>query len=288
MVKRWLLYLVVLVGCFVFYVCYQEWFSYLLLKAVLWLPLLSLVVSLPAMLSARIQKNVPSAVTKGMRATFDIRIKSILPLPAWTMKLHIFRHLTGHSFRLLPGYRIPTEHCGQLLCSCSRPWIYDYLGLFCLPMKKPAPFRVLVRPAEVETENPLQNPQRILRWKPKRGGGFSENHELRLYRPGDSIQHIHWKASAKLDKLILREPMEPATPPVLHVVMDGSPAQLDNKLGKLVNLGKQYLHNSIPFVILAKTGDGDVYRQVNTQPDLLRAVDALLACRPVQTGGGRK
>ncbi len=290
MLKRWLLYLLILAGCFVFYVCYQEWFSYLTLMAVLWLPIFSLVISLPVMFTARMQKNVPAVVTRGMRVVINIRPKSVFPLPPWKMKLRITRPMTRERFVLRPGYLLPTEHCAQLQCRCGRPVIYDYLGLFGLPMGKLPPFTISVRPARVETEAALRNPQNILRWKPKRGGGFSENHELRLYRPGDSIQHIHWKASGKTGKLILREPMEPANPPVLRIALDGDPDQIDNKLGKLQFLGQQYLQNSILFVVHAETGNGPVRRQVSTAPDLLRVIDEILACPPIlpNAGGDRK
>jgi len=43
--------------------------------------------------------------------------------------------------------------------------------------------------------------------KPKHGGGYAEEHELREYRPGDMVNSIHWKLSSKTDKVIVREPL---------------------------------------------------------------------------------
>ena len=48
-----------------------------------------------------------------------------------------------------------------------------------------------------------------VRLQAKKGGGFSEFHENREYRPGDSVRDIHWKLSGKTDKLIVRQAMEP-------------------------------------------------------------------------------
>ncbi|MBR2633811.1 MAG: DUF58 domain-containing protein, partial [Lentisphaeria bacterium] len=43
--------------------------------------------------------------------------------------------------------------------------------------------------------------------RPKPGGGYGENYEIRQYRPGDNLNQIHWKLSAKVGDLMLREPM---------------------------------------------------------------------------------
>ena len=55
MAGRRLIYLTVLSGCGIFYIAYGEWLSYLALMLVLMLPWLSLLLSLPAMLSLRIR-----------------------------------------------------------------------------------------------------------------------------------------------------------------------------------------------------------------------------------------
>ena len=53
-----------------------------------------------------------------------------------------------------------------------------------------------------------RRPQPLPRWKPKPGGGYSEEHELRPYRPGDPANSIHWKLSSKTGDLIVREAQE--------------------------------------------------------------------------------
>ena len=72
-------------------------------------------------------------------------------------------------------------------------------------------------------------------YHPKPGGGFSEIHDLREYRPGDSLHEIHWKLSAKTDKLIVREAEEPDRGLiVLSFDFSGSRAQLDSTLRQLL------------------------------------------------------
>ena len=67
------------------------------------------------------------------------------------------------------------------------------------------------------------------------GGGFSEIHDLREYRPGDSLHEIHWKLSAKTDKLIVREAEEPDLGlVVLSFDFSGTRTQLDSTLRQLL------------------------------------------------------
>lgn len=48
----------------------------------------------------------------------------------------------------------------------------------------------------------------ILGYKPKPGGGFSDDYELREYRSGDSLKSVHWKLSSKYDELMVKAPSE--------------------------------------------------------------------------------
>lgn len=59
MALRRLLYLTALEGCLVLYVFYREWMAWLLLLAVVCLPVFSLLISLPAMLTVKTSLHCP-------------------------------------------------------------------------------------------------------------------------------------------------------------------------------------------------------------------------------------
>ena len=129
----------------------------------------------------------------------------------------------------------------------------------------------------------LVDPQRmeINSWVPKPGGGFSENHEHRLYRPGDSLNQLHWKLSAKVGDLILREPMEPVQGAVLLTLsLRGTPQELDRKLGRLAYTGDYLLERELDFEIRALTGAGVLASHVDSKTALTKAIDRLL-CTPL-------
>ena len=130
---------------------------------------------------------------------------------------------------------LPTQHAGAYVCSLQKGRVYDYLGLFCFPMKLPALGELLVLPESTppeETPSLTQLTARVYRAKP--AGGFSETHDLRDYRPGDSMRDIHWKVSAKTDSLIVREPIEPVrAQAVLSFDLSGTRDTVDRTLGLL-------------------------------------------------------
>ena len=85
------------------------------------------------------------------------------------------------------------------------------LGLFCLRRKAPEALVCAILPPAVAPDHPVDLEaalKTVTRLKPKYGGGFSEEHDLRDYRPGDMSNSIHWKLSSKADQLIVREALD--------------------------------------------------------------------------------
>lgn len=287
MAGRRTLYGLVLAGCFIFFLAYQEWLAWFLLVVLAAFPVFSVVASLPAMLTTKLRISAPAAVEQGVPVEPQILHRCPLPAPPWRCKLLVERPLTGERWkkrRLTDP--LPVEHCGTLVITLKAR-IMDYVGLAQLPVRcRPATCQIHVRPQPVPvTDLPSLEMGRQLRWKPKPGGGFSENHELRLYRPGDSIQQIHWKLSAKTGNLILREPMEPVRDRMLvRLDLCGTPQLLDRKLGQLLWVSNQLLEKDLHFHIQALTGQGIELWSVTSRQELEQALDQLLSRRPATEG----
>lgn len=279
MLRRWLLYLAGLAGCLIFHYFYRQWFSFLLLAVVVLLPLLSLAVSLPAMLLTRFRLLCPGSCTQGKKLVPQLAVSCWLPVPEYRLKLQV-TDPAGSQVLLHLGEPLPAEHCANLRCRIHRLRIYDYLGLFFLPryLTDSADVTVCPRPMAVRQ---LPELDRYLSqmWKPKAGGGFSENHELRLYRPGDSLHHIHWKLTAKTGKTIVREAMEPIRRRVIiGIELEPTSTELDRKLGRLWWLAEHLLEQGLPCRIRALTGEGIRELPVTSPEDLRHAIATLLQC----------
>ena len=82
------------------------------------------------------------------------------------------------------------------------------MGLFSMPVSVDSSARALVLPAPVRPPRALP-PAYSGTLRPKPGGGFSEEHDVRPYRQGDPVRMMHWKLTAKRGHPIVREALEP-------------------------------------------------------------------------------
>ena len=281
MLSRRIVYLAALLGAVAFYWAYREWMSWLILMAVVFTPWLGLLVSLPAMLSCRIRVKCAVAVRQGAESPVSWRGHSALPVGAIQGKLMAANTLTGERVQLKNGAMLPVEHCGCLHIQVQRGRVMDYLGLFRLPIRKGPGREVLVRPVAAEPENVPDLNRLMMSLKPKVGGGYSEIHEMRLYQPGDNLRQIHWKLSAKVGKLMVRQAMEPAQNRcLLTMELRGEPQLLDQKLGQLLWMSRHLAQNGLAHEIQCHTGSGILCLPVQMEADADRAVDQLLRASP--------
>jgi hypothetical protein len=242
------------------------------------LPWVSLALSLPAMLLCRVELRCPNAVTVGDSVSVSYATSGFFPAPAIKGRVRVKKLFTGKTRKLPVGSQLPTAHCGGLEIVSTGLWVCDYLGLFCLPVTSKDKKVLVVRPAPVALEEPPDMSRYLVNaWKPKPGGGYSENHELRLYRPGDNLHQVHWKLSAKTGKMILREPME-ALRGLSKVTLElrGNPEELDQKLGKLRWISAYLLQKEVAHHVECLTGRGMVSLEISGETDVISALDALL------------
>ena len=282
-------YLAALFSCWVFYIAYGEWFSCLALLAVAGLPWLSLLLSLPAMLRFRLDPGGAGTVALGTEAEMWLVGSCGLPMPPFKGKLCMRCCITGQTRRYRAKEGLPTMHCGGIAVTIAGARVCDYLGLFALPVRHTGSATVLVRPKPLPVRE-VPDLERFLArsWKPKFGGGFAENHELRLYRPGDSLNQVHWKLSAKTGKLMLREPMEPQRGLVLvTMTLRGTAEELDRKFGRLLWLGQYLVRKDISFEMRVLTGQGVQSLPVDGERALNKAIDSLLCTEAARSGSIR-
>lgn len=289
MAGRRFLYGLVLMGSLAFYAAYQEWFSWILLLAVLLFPLVSLLLSLPLLFRMKAEPVAAARIPMGSGETVQLRVyPETLQLPL-TCKITINNPLTGEKRIVQSGDFLPTDHCGGLRCTLYKPRMYDFLGLFRFRLRKVSEGIVYVLPKPVDQEVPPDLTRYLARsWRPKPGGGYAENHEIRQYRPGDQLNQIHWKLSAKVGELMLREPMEPERGRLL-LTMDlrGTPDELDAKLGQLLWLGRWLVEHQMVYDVCVLTGNGVETWTVDCSSGLNRAMEDLLCATPASNGSVR-
>lgn len=257
---------------------YQQWFAWVLLLIIALLPWLSLLLSITAMARLRMGFDVATRIPMGQPEGINLKVFSELPLPPHKSKIRITKALTGESWTLKSGANLPTEHCGKLHIALHRPGVFDYLGLFRLKVKRTPEQAVFVLPKPVDMEiPPTLNKHLEPRWRAKPGGGFAENHEIRQYHHGDKLNQIHWKLSAKVGELMLREPMEPERGLMLLTMdLSGTAAELDIKLGRLLWLSQWLLEREIIFELRVLTANGIEHWTIRDEVDRNKCIEVLL------------
>lgn len=285
MLKRWILYLLTVSICIVFYLAYRQWFAWFALICVLCLPIVALLTSLPAMLKLKLKAKYPPFISVGTKQSVHFVPECRFPTPPCRYRLRVTRAISGEEWKLKEGKQFPTEHCGKMLCKLENTRVYDYMGLFWLCIQKKTAKPLVIRPVPV----PMQYVPDLERfaassWRPKAGGGFSENHEMRQYVPGDKLNQVHWKLTAKTGEIIVREPMEPERNRVLiEMELRGTPDQLDRKFGQLLWLSQHLLEMGLKHELRVLTGDGVQNCRVENAEDLDAAVDYLLGQKMAST-----
>jgi hypothetical protein len=236
------------------------------------------------MLTTEVTVGCALPVGLGEQEPVSLQVNCKLPAPPIRGRIKITHTLTGESWMKKPGQFLPADHCGQLVCEPCRVKIYDYLGLLWLPPHRLKALAALILPKAEKVDN-VPDVERLLAqaWIPKPGGGFAENHELRLYRPGDSLNQIHWKMSAKTGKYIIREAMIPRNSRIiLTMELKGTAQQQDAKFGQLMWLGQYLLEKELRHEWSVLTGNGLCSFPVADEKSLIEALHQILAEPPVE------
>lgn len=292
--KHWLIYLAALGGAVVFHTYYFGWYSWFLLVLAVCLPGFSLLVSILAMVRIRLYLDAAPSCSRGDQIFVTLRgVNGFLPMPQCRFRLIVTSRMTGERQSLqqhVPGHDswyvpLDTSHCGVLVCSVEKGRVYDYLGLFRLPVRSPNPVEVTVNPVPAEPDR-LPNLSQFLarRRQPKPGGGFSEEHELRDYRPGDCMRDIHWKLSVKTDRMIVREAQEPIRGlTLLTFDLHGAPQAVDATLERLVWMSQWLLAHDTPHQILwVDPTDCQIASASMAEPEDLQALLRCLLRTPLR------
>ena len=260
MSSRRIVYFTGLAMGMVFHSLYGQYLSYILLRFLILMPFVSLLVSLPAMLRVRVLLFASGASPRGEAAAARLKIDSRCFLPVGCLSLTFTgeNRFTGdkiskQKFRYWgvmqteASLSLPSDRCGVITCSLDRVWAWDYMGIFALPVKgcDPATYSVLPIPQKPQPVPELDQDSAIT-LKPKPGGGYSEEHELRPYRQGDAMNMIHWKLSSKLDETIVREPQLMQRKRVaLSVSPRSDRKELESQLDQLMYLSQDLIQRGI-------------------------------------------
>ena len=286
-------YVCTLLGAVAFYFASETWASWVLLVLVGVLPWVSLLLSLPMMIGSKVEAGLPWRTEQGETTMLHLRVRALrfLPLPEVRVRLNLRTRDREKDVRFLSRLSrtdgvlaVPTEHCGFLSPEFRRGKVYDALGLFWIRVRTGKTHPMAILPPETRP-NPMPNLDQFLhqQLKPKPGGGYSELHDHRPYRPGDPVKGIHWKLSLKTDELIVREPQETVRRKVILAVRTPyGPEMRAKTLGNFRYLSRWLLEHDVEHTVLWMSGEDLHSAELHGADELISALCDML-CAPETT-----
>ena len=273
---RRIIYAIAVAGTAFFYVLYPFWFAWYLFLLVLFLLPFDLIVSLPGMLSRHVTLSSPKILERGEDGIAVLTTHRSSKFPARCVK--VWLKVSGDDFTAWRRFivsaeeggryevEIDTSRTGVTVFESKRSWTVSIMGLICLPSKLYTRTSVLILPPPEKPPHTVALPRGII-LKPKPGGGFSEDYDLRPYRKGDPIRAVHWKVSAKFDSLIIREPLvPPAHSRLLHAMQWKQAQERDLILSRLRWVSDYLLKWDLAYYV--RLGENGPIAEIDSKSDL--------------------
>lgn len=276
MLKYRLRYLLVLLCTGAFFVCFNGYISYYVFLLSLALPVLSLLLSLPGMLTLRVTVCVPGEegtsphLAKAQPAALHVAAatRSILPAGRARVRLDIANRFTGeaqseklefspsHTPQILE-HKLTSGACGIIACRLTRARTYDLLGLFWLPVRQKGAgsCQLVVMPtvhgAALGLEQTRSHSSDGDRFSPDRPGSDpTELFGLRDYRPGDRLSRVDWKLSQKTGALLVREASLPlADQALLLLDLSGTGLESDGLMDVFATLAHFLVEQGLDYTV---------------------------------------
>ena len=146
---------------------------------------------------------------------------------------------------------LSSRYAGRVEVRMEAFEVYDLLHMFCLHGCERTDAYVIVWPAFTEADEeelhscvegfPEENELK------KRGTDFNPDYEVREYIPGDELRSIHWKLSAKQERLMVRERLALGRDKINILLPLTEDRQLNDDLMESVYaLGRLLLHKGYP------------------------------------------
>lgn len=259
MLKTWIIYAVTAIAAFIFFLYYKMWVSWYVLMLLPLIPILALIACAVATTKLTYDTQMPADTHIGNPVYLILTTYGIASYFAfYKVEFTITDHMSGQSQKLVVPIHdkgttkipVPTDHCGAYSVNITKFSVYDLLGFFHMNHSYESKNKILVKPVPIMPDimpDMYGFKAKNLR-KSKQPN--SEIYDIREYQTGDLIKTIHWKISAKKDKLFIKESLEEFGGHSRIVLKLGKDrTKLDQHLGQILFTSLFFLEREIPHKI---------------------------------------
>lgn len=287
MVKNWCIYIFLLVATVIFFLFYKMWVAWYCLMILLVFPLVALIMCIFSAVTFKYKVEAPGYVKLKEDASIIFRVNNLSSGFSFckfnvtiTDVMDGSSHNLGYTRHDKSQYDLPvdTTHCGSYIYNISKVKIYDMFGLFHINRVREKKFEVVVRPTpSMPKAMPNLNGFRAKSLR-KSTSPHSEIYDIRDYALGDPIKTIHWKASAKKDRLLVKESQEECYGHSrVFMQLQEDRELLDTKLGEMLFTSTFFLNHDISHKIrILPPKKREVAFDIQSQRDLDKAIIRIL------------
>ena len=290
MLKTWVIYSVSLFSTFIFFLCYKMWVSWFCLIVVLFIPFLALLMSVIASQTMTFKVENPGNAPVGVPLYIKITVEGNASYFAFCrINAEVTDHMAGTTKKLAlivhdkGTTKIPvdTSHCGSYSYKMPKIDIYDLFGFFHFSKTIGKDSEIVVKPVPAMPERMPDMFGFKAKSLRKAKQPNTEIYDIRDYQMGDPVKSIHWKMSAKKDKLLVKEPLEEFgghSRVILKLTSDRD--VLDLHLGQILFTSRFFIEHETPHKIRVIPPDrSEIAFDVESESDLQRAIYMILRMR---------
>lgn len=290
MLKTWVIYSVSLFSTFIFFLCYKMWVSWFCLIVVLFIPFPALLMSVIASQTMTFKVENPGNAPVGVPLYIKITVEGNASYFAFCrINAEVTDHMAGTTKKLAlivhdkGTTKIPvdTSHCGSYSYKMPKIDIYDLFGFFHFSKTIDKDSEIVVKPVPAMPERMPDMFGFKAKSLRKAKQPNTEIYDIRDYQMGDPVKSIHWKMSAKKDKLLVKEPLEEFgghSRVILKLTSDRD--VLDLHLGQILFTSRFFIEHETPHKIRVIPPDrSEIAFDVESESDLQRAIYMILRMR---------
>lgn len=224
MLKYRIQYLILFISILGLYIYTNQYFILILLLFFTISPVISLILLILSYRRVTVDFELPDEIKKSEAAliNFTLNNSSFFPVSGAVLYLTCRNSLTGKENHIKTfctigntkaspiSFSVSDMNAGRISVILNKMKICDFLGLFSLSKKINSEKSGLIYPEVYEVIIDMQHRAKINgdgeRYsQTKKGQDVNDIFALREYIPGDEIRKIHWKLSAKQNKLVVRD-----------------------------------------------------------------------------------
>lgn len=194
-------------------------------------------------------------------------------------------------------YELTRNSCGRLRLEIDRLRLWDYFHFFSMCKKVHMSEEVIFLPQMYETAVTVSEATRHFAgetedYEPEAAGlDHSQIYQIREYRPGDRLQMIHWKLTARSDELFVKEASEPVCFAVA-IFMDLSagrktpPASVEAMLETVLSISYGLMEQKCRHFIVWYDAGNDrlIKRRIGSIEDIYEATEYLMTIKLYKHG----